>query len=666
MKIAKFKVLVFILLVVTIAENDFAQNRKIDSLKLLLATANEDTNKVNILYHLGEEYWNINDAGNTLENTNASLILAQKLNFESKEIDAHMCLANVNASQRNIAESRYHFSLAVELLKKEGNKEKIADAYFEIASNQNSYGNFQDLLENSIISLKLYEESGRKYKIGKTYLLIANIYKMQDALKYNAEVEGYYLKALKLFGESSEKTQYDIGYCYHFLGRVYLLKKDYSKALQFFEAASNIWREIDDKSWLKGSTFHIGLVYKGRGDSALLTGNKQYAASMFRKYILYLKKALEISNALTDYGGIASAYQELGDIYIYFGQYYLSKNYLDKALLIAKKGNDQYLYKITYYSISRLDSAEGNFKLAYLDYKLFQNYKDTIEANSNSKKIDNYKILSAFNKKEDSLQQKQILTETNLTSQKKQLHFYWIGLTLFAMLFFFVFRNFQNQRKLNKLAAETFTKEKTNLELQSLKAQLNPHFIFNCINSIDSFIQTSDKYNATLYLNKFAKLIRNVLDSSKENVVTFSKDIDALRLYIELEELRSENKFSTQLNIDEELMNSDCKVPPLIIQPFVENAIIHGLRNREGNEGLLKIAVSKTNDYIVYTITDNGIGRMAAKNISSAKEKSYGIQMGYDRVKLFNKEDTASVIVTDLYNDEVAGGTEVTIHLKLI
>lgn len=215
--------------------------------------------------------------------------------------------------------------------------------------------------------------------------------------------------------------------------------------------------------------------------------------------------------------------------------------------------------------------------------------------------------------------------------------------------------------------------EKDNIELQiketemaALKAQMNPHFMFNCINSIDAFIQSNDKYNATLYLNKFAKLIRNVLDSSKQNFVTFSKDIETLKIYIELEELRSENKFITKIDINEELMSSDYKVPALIIQPFVENAIIHGLRNKETNDGLLLINISKTNEQIIYSITDNGIGRKASGEINTGKEKSYGMEMSYDRIKLFNKETTPSVTITDLYENEKPTGTHILVQLNFV
>lgn len=223
-------------------------------------------------------------------------------------------------------------------------------------------------------------------------------------------------------------------------------------------------------------------------------------------------------------------------------------------------------------------------------------------------------------------------------------------------------KSVRNQEKTKMM----FDKEMTEMEMKALRSQMNPHFIFNCINSIDGLIQGNDKYHATVYLNKFARLLRNVLDSSKQNAVLFSRDIQTLQLYIELEELRHENKFRAVLNIDQELLSSDYKVPPLIIQPFVENAILHGLKNKDGNEGVLKVEILKVEDTMQYTITDNGIGRAAAKRITQTAESHYGMQMSYDRIKLFNKEDTASVTIKDLYYDDKPGGTQVSVTLKII
>ena len=234
-------------------------------------------------------------------------------------------------------------------------------------------------------------------------------------------------------------------------------------------------------------------------------------------------------------------------------------------------------------------------------------------------------------------------------------------LLLFAVIYLAVRKRVQGVR--NKAALKQKISE---TEMMALKAQMNPHFMFNCINSIDAFIHTNDKYNATLYLNKFAKLLRNILDSSKQNIVSFSKDIETLKLYIELEELRNDNKFSTRFDIDEELLGSDYKVPPLIIQPFVENAILHGLKNKDGNDGLLEIDIKKVGEKIEYSIKDNGIGRAAASQIAQNKESSYGMQLSYDRIRLFNKEQAASVKFIDLFNNDKATGTLIKVELKII
>ncbi|MEP7277232.1 MAG: histidine kinase [Bacteroidota bacterium] len=238
-----------------------------------------------------------------------------------------------------------------------------------------------------------------------------------------------------------------------------------------------------------------------------------------------------------------------------------------------------------------------------------------------------------------------------------------ISLLLIICIAFVIYQSIQNSKRttesqLKQNIAET--------QMEVLRSQMNPHFIFNSLNSIDAFIQSNDKYNATIYLNKFAKLMRNVLDSSKQNTVSFAKDIETLKLYIELEEQRSENKFITELDIDEDLMNGDYKVPPLIIQPFVENAIIHGIRNKNSNDGILAIDISKTDKEIIYSITDNGVGRALAAQMNNGKGKSYGVEMSYERVKLFNKETLASVVFTDLYNNGRAGGTNVRIILNII
>ncbi len=201
--------------------------------------------------------------------------------------------------------------------------------------------------------------------------------------------------------------------------------------------------------------------------------------------------------------------------------------------------------------------------------------------------------------------------------------------------------------------------------LEALRSQMNPHFIFNCINSIDALIQSNDKYNATVYLNKFAKLLRGILDSSKQNTVSLANDLDTLKLYIELEQFRHEDKFTAEIQADDDLLQDDYKVPPLIIQPFVENAILHGLRYRNDHDGRLSISINRQGSYIKYLVEDNGVGRNNLMNYVQKNKLSYGIDMSNERVKFFNREEKASVQITDLFSKGKPSGTKVEVYLKV-
>jgi LytS/YehU family sensor histidine kinase len=194
---------------------------------------------------------------------------------------------------------------------------------------------------------------------------------------------------------------------------------------------------------------------------------------------------------------------------------------------------------------------------------------------------------------------------------------------------------------------------------------MNPHFIFNCINGIDAMIQSNDKYRATMYLNKFARLIRNVLDNSKKNKIPISKDLETLQLYIDLELFRHHDKFTASIEVDEELLQNDYAVPPLIIQPFVENAILHGLRHKKDHPGKLKVTVTKKNEHISFSIEDNGVGRKEKNGEGQMEGKGYGMQMSNDRIRLFNNEEIASVQITDLVSKGQPQGTRVEVQLKI-
>lgn len=207
-------------------------------------------------------------------------------------------------------------------------------------------------------------------------------------------------------------------------------------------------------------------------------------------------------------------------------------------------------------------------------------------------------------------------------------------------------------------------------EMTALRSQMNPHFIFNSLNGIEYFILNNEKRHASIYLNKFARLIRIILSNTRKNVVPFSEDMKTIGLYVDLELLRFNHCFQYVTEIDPQLQDADYLVPPLLIQPFVENAIIHGFAYSEKKNLQLKVTVRLQDDYVIYTIEDNGVGRKesAAYNaLNKPGHKSVGMQITRERIYIFNQQRKAegSVNIEDLYDESGKGsGTRVTVKIK--
>ncbi len=212
--------------------------------------------------------------------------------------------------------------------------------------------------------------------------------------------------------------------------------------------------------------------------------------------------------------------------------------------------------------------------------------------------------------------------------------------------------------------------QKTEVEMQALRAQMNPHFIFNSLNSINRFILKKQSSEATEYLTKFSRLIRMILNNSVSASVSLADDLEALQLYLELERLRCEEKFSFKIKCDPDLDIDFIQVPPMLLQPFVENAIWHGLMSKE-SEGHLSINILQENSTLICIITDDGIGRKKAADLKdkSGKHKSMGMKITESRIAMMQKRngENKSIEIKDLiYADGSAAGTEVVLKIPVI
>jgi len=233
-----------------------------------------------------------------------------------------------------------------------------------------------------------------------------------------------------------------------------------------------------------------------------------------------------------------------------------------------------------------------------------------------------------------------------------------IAALLGAVFLFFKWR--ESRIKKEQLRQTAINKQIAEIRMSALQAQMNPHFIFNSLNSIQHLISIHEKEDAINCLSKFSKLIRKMLENSRENTVTVSNELELLELYIQLEQLRFNHKFDYHLSVDESIDAGNTEIPPLIIQPYVENAILHGLINKNG-KGDLWFSLEKNNGSLICKVEDNGVGRARAQEIEEkkiSKHKSLGIKVTDERVSTLSTllDSKMDVVIDDLF--EVSRGEE--------
>ena len=209
-------------------------------------------------------------------------------------------------------------------------------------------------------------------------------------------------------------------------------------------------------------------------------------------------------------------------------------------------------------------------------------------------------------------------------------------------------------------------KEMAETKLAALRAQMNPHFIFNTLNSINLFIAKNNGRKASGYLSKFAKLIRNILDNSELKQISLARELETLELYIEMESIRFDQRFDFSIQVDEEINENKVMVAPMLLQPYVENAIWHGLMNKP-EKGRLDILITMSDGHLKCIIQDDGIGRAAARKLneqSILKKTSRGMRLTSDRIRLINEQHHEMVRIIDLVHaDGTAAGTRVEVLL---
>lgn len=353
--------------------------------------------------------------------------------------------------------------------------------------------------------------------------------------------------------------------------------------------------------------------------------------------------------------------------------YYMQKDYpnaipyLEESIKEAGLYEDLVVEKDATRKLSEIYDDAGDYKKALKAYKEYTNLVEELNikkeqeisrATRTNRKIaeSQNRIASLETDRKLSISQIELSNEQN---KRQKLIIYSLigGVLLLLFTAFFMFKYIKHQKLANNLLA-----------LKSLRSQMNPHFIFNALNSVNSFIATNDERTANRYLTDFSQLMRAVLENSEEDFIPLKKEIELLELYTKLEHFRFQDKFDYDIRVEKDIDVNDFKIPPMLLQPYIENAVWHGLRYKEG-KGNLDIVVSRRNDdEIAITITDNGIGRersKALKTENQKKQNSKGMGNIKKRVSILNEmyRDKIDVFIDD-FQIEGDKGTKVIVTIK--
>lgn len=413
--------------------------------------------------------------------------------------------------------------------------------------------------------------------------------------------------------------------------------------------------------------FGLGLTQSNLASEYLFLNDYPSALAALQQAEAYSKKYhLDFLNG--------NIYKNYGRVYLLLGQLDKGINFLEKSIAIARQNKDLSSLTASYQDLYKAQRAQGKYKAALQNATEFILLNDSLFNVTKERTIAELNTKYETEKKEiaiNQLQQEKTIAELQ-SQQKDTLLYTLLGIAALAIASAFaLFARYKTKKENQVLNATLAYEQNLNKSiLTSIKAQMNPHFFYNALNTIQSYIFADDKRNATAYLSKFSSLTRMILEMSEKERVPLSQEIKALTLYLEIEKARFNNDFQFTLQVAPFVDTDMLSIPSMIIQPYVENAVKHGLLHKRDSKQLV-ISFTRDNGSLIVTVDDNGIGRKRSEEINqvrSERHQSFSTQANQKRLELLNQGRSKKVVV--LYTDKVsddgtAAGTTVTLTIPV-
>ncbi|MFT5779717.1 MAG: tetratricopeptide (TPR) repeat protein [Crocinitomicaceae bacterium] len=607
-----------------------AQNSTVDDLKKKLKTAKEDTNKVILLNDLCWELPPI-DSASCIRYGEEAMALAKKLHYFTGSIDAKRFIGRAYNFFGDGKKSINYLSQAMEEATAHNDKPSLATTYNELGTTYERMSNYDMALHYYYKALRIFEELNNSEGIASVKLNIAFVYLYQDEYQEALEIS----KEVRQASRGGE-NEIILGVTYFISGLAYTNLEQPKMALNVYEHALKIYTDNGEMARTSEVLNSIGALHQ--------------ELENFPKALEYYEKSLAIDDSLGNMANVAVSYANLAGIYAEMDDFEKSIEYYDKSIDIASNHGSLEMLMTTMMYFADIYYLDGKYKKAY-DYRVRAwQIKDSIYTKDKSDQIidirERYdtekkqKKINDLKKEKDALRTKSTLKTTILVSSVALL-----SLIILVILIYLKSRKSkENHRRIK-------------LEQKALRAQMNPHFIFNSLNSIQRMFIEGNQDSANDYMSDFGSLLRIILENSGKSTIKLQDEIDTLKLYLDLEIMRTDGMIDYYIDIEEDLDLEGINVPPLIIQPFVENAIWHGILPTE-EKGTITIQIRvHSPEMLVCTVVDDGIGIEVSKSQKKAEmHNSKGMTLTNERLGKVN-----SLIVEQL----PLGGTKVTLLIPI-
>ncbi|MEI9909090.1 MAG: tetratricopeptide repeat protein [Bacteroidota bacterium] len=629
-----------------------------------------------LLGNLGSVYASLSDYPRALEYFQRALKIEQDIGDQTMISQNYGNIGEIYSTLANYSEALIYYNKALELDKKMGDEYDIASDLTNIGTIYQSLGNHSKSIEYFEESLKMRQkldvpDALNLSNIGQVYI---------DMLEYKKGYE-YLKKSLAISEASGEKAitadNYNgMGIVYanipdsSFSGSDLTSGKNYLKAIELFKLGLDFGLKNNLLDIQRNSWENLSNVYEKKKDySKSIEAYKNFIS--IRDSMLNGEKKKQITRLEIQYE--FSKKEDSLNL-----QQQITAGKLQQQVLLAKQQDQQLALNKNQLVLS--NKEKDIQKLAYLKTQADLQNEQLL-------KQEKEKQLTIA-EKEKQLQSVQVttLSQENDLSKLRRRQQWLYSLAVFVLLglvvSYFFYNNRLKQGKLKmELAKEKAEQEKKEAEFQrnladvsltALRSQMNPHFIFNCLNSIKLYTTQNDTVSASEYLTKFSRLIRLVMENSRNDRISLTAELEALRLYIEMEAMRFKEKLSYSISVDKDVEMDYIEIPPLLLQPYVENAVWHGLMHKEeGGRIDISAGMKKNESLLEINIADNGVGRVKSDELKSktaTRHKSYGMKVTSERIALINQiyKTGASVAIHDITNDkgEVAG-TRVVIQIPV-